>query len=55
MAESVPVDNEMLHQLPRPVREHILDNNPQSSPPMTPAPAAHNLPDPAQGAKGSVQ
>ena len=55
MAESIPVDNEMLFQLPRPVREHARDNSPESSPPMTPSPAVHDMPAAASGAKGNVQ
>jgi hypothetical protein len=55
MAESVPVDNEMLHVLPRPVLQHLVDNSPESSPPTTSTPAVHTMPSPEEGAMGAVQ
>ena len=57
MAESIPVDNEYLHQIPgRPVREHFKPNVVLSSPMNTPTSGLKIDvgPSPEAAAKGAV-
>ena len=55
MADSIPVDNEMLHQIVRVPREHVNVNNPESSSPTTPTPPpAHQGADAADAAMGAI-
>lgn len=54
MATEVPAGNDLLHVLPRPDLQHLVDNTPESSPPSTPTPAVHVGPTPEEGAKGAV-
>jgi hypothetical protein len=54
MATEIPAGNDLLSVLPRPELQHLLDNNPESSPPTTSTPAVHVGPTPEEGAKGAV-
>lgn len=53
MAESVPVNNDMLEVIATPPLQHFVDNSPESSPTTTPTPAPpHADATPAVGAQG---